>query len=371
MFCPNCGIQVNKESTRVKDTYFIQAARLVISQNKASVGMLQREFKIGFNEATRLMEQLYEAGIVGAENGTKPRMVLMSAQEFETYYNHYRYELPNTDIPCDNDCKCKTKTINKKRTWIISGILVCVLGIVGTLMSKNYGTTEVSRDSMPDNAEVIDEQTDNNNNIDRAFNEETYEYTGYVEKDEYVYEADLEQYKPFSGLYIYQETIKGSENSISYTSAETVEYIEQQGVYFTRKTDLAEDVVDSGFYYVQLLNRGTEGLIKYYTTTQESDVIVLPTGSSCQIKQTENEYESLEAGIKTYTVTTTAGVFEDCLCMIRTRTQRYTDNQYNWSNGTFYTYSYYAPNVGLVLEISRDEGVEFSGTYISKELTAY
>ena len=47
--------------------------------------MLQRAFKIGFNRAARIMDQLSQANVVGPEEGTKPRKVLMSAQEFEEY----------------------------------------------------------------------------------------------------------------------------------------------------------------------------------------------------------------------------------------------------------------------------------------------
>ena len=51
---------------------------MAIEKEKASIGMLQRVFKIGFNRAARIMDQLYEAGVVGPEEGTKPRKVLMS-----------------------------------------------------------------------------------------------------------------------------------------------------------------------------------------------------------------------------------------------------------------------------------------------------
>ena len=68
-----------------KDTYFIEAGKLIIDKEKASIGMLQRMFKIGFNRAARIMDQLAEAGVVGPEEGTKPRKVLMSKEEFEEY----------------------------------------------------------------------------------------------------------------------------------------------------------------------------------------------------------------------------------------------------------------------------------------------
>ena len=47
--------------------------------------MLQRVFKIGFNRAARIMDQLADAGVVGPELGTKPRQILMSKEEFEQY----------------------------------------------------------------------------------------------------------------------------------------------------------------------------------------------------------------------------------------------------------------------------------------------
>lgn len=67
------------------DTYFAEAGRFVIEKEKGSIGMLQRVFKIGFNRAARIMDQLEEAGVVGPEEGTKPRRILMSMNEFENF----------------------------------------------------------------------------------------------------------------------------------------------------------------------------------------------------------------------------------------------------------------------------------------------
>ena len=74
-----------QESGDGRDTYFVEAGKLIIDKEKASIGMLQRMFKIGFNRAARIMDQLAEAGVVGPEEGTKPRKVLMNAEEFESY----------------------------------------------------------------------------------------------------------------------------------------------------------------------------------------------------------------------------------------------------------------------------------------------
>lgn len=71
--------------TSERDVYFVEAGKFIIEKDKASIGMLQRVFKIGFNRAARIMDQLYEAGVVGPEEGTKPRKVLMSPEEFENY----------------------------------------------------------------------------------------------------------------------------------------------------------------------------------------------------------------------------------------------------------------------------------------------
>ena len=68
-----------------KDVYFEEAGRFIIEKDKASIGMLQRVFRIGFNRAARIMDQLSDAGVVGPEEGTKPRVILMSMEQFENY----------------------------------------------------------------------------------------------------------------------------------------------------------------------------------------------------------------------------------------------------------------------------------------------
>ena len=68
-----------------RDVHFEEAGKFIIEKEKASIGMLQRMFKIGFNRAARIMDQLCDAGVVGPEEGTKPRKVLMSMEEFQNY----------------------------------------------------------------------------------------------------------------------------------------------------------------------------------------------------------------------------------------------------------------------------------------------
>ncbi|MCR5656444.1 MAG: DNA translocase FtsK [Butyrivibrio sp.] len=70
------------------DPLFQQAGAAIIEKDKASIGMLQRLYKIGFNRAARIMDQLSEAGVVGPEEGTKPRRILMTKEEFDNFINN-------------------------------------------------------------------------------------------------------------------------------------------------------------------------------------------------------------------------------------------------------------------------------------------
>ena len=67
-----------------RDSYFAEAASIITDKVRASIGMLQRYLKIGFNRAARIMDQLEEAGVVGPEEGTKPRKVLVTKEELDT-----------------------------------------------------------------------------------------------------------------------------------------------------------------------------------------------------------------------------------------------------------------------------------------------
>ncbi len=67
-----------------KDPLFADAGRLCIEKQKGSTSMIQRQFRVGFNRAARIMEQLYDAGVVGQEETNKPRKIIMTIEEFET-----------------------------------------------------------------------------------------------------------------------------------------------------------------------------------------------------------------------------------------------------------------------------------------------
>ena len=85
----NIDLQANMPGSSLpggdQDELFETAGRFIIEQERASIGNLQRHLRIGFNRAARIMDQLYAAGVVSKDEGTKPRKVLMKAEEFEEY----------------------------------------------------------------------------------------------------------------------------------------------------------------------------------------------------------------------------------------------------------------------------------------------
>ena len=73
------------------DELIDEAIAFIVKKGSASGSMLQRRFKIGYNRAARIIEELEERGIVGPETGTsKPRAVLMDRYEYEDYMERRR-----------------------------------------------------------------------------------------------------------------------------------------------------------------------------------------------------------------------------------------------------------------------------------------
>ena len=72
----------NEESNGTDDVLFIDAGQLFIRSGIASVSFLQRKLKLGYARAARLMDMLQEQGVVGTYEGSKPRQVLLTLEEF-------------------------------------------------------------------------------------------------------------------------------------------------------------------------------------------------------------------------------------------------------------------------------------------------
>ena len=67
------------------DEYFGKAVNFVVSKQKASVSMLQKQFRLGYNHASRIMDELEETGVVGPEEGSKPRKVLFDMKHIKNF----------------------------------------------------------------------------------------------------------------------------------------------------------------------------------------------------------------------------------------------------------------------------------------------
>ena len=83
----SAGGGASGDSESDMDEYFADAGRIIVESGKCSIGMLQRKFKIGFNRAARIMDSLSEYNVVGPEEGTKARAILMTPEEFEEFLN--------------------------------------------------------------------------------------------------------------------------------------------------------------------------------------------------------------------------------------------------------------------------------------------
>jgi S-DNA-T family DNA segregation ATPase FtsK/SpoIIIE len=70
------------------DEFFHEAVEFLLSKGKASTSVLQRQFRIGYNRASRLMEDLEKRGIVGPEDGVKPRKVTITRSEYRDVYGN-------------------------------------------------------------------------------------------------------------------------------------------------------------------------------------------------------------------------------------------------------------------------------------------
>ena len=66
-----------------EDELYEDAVQLVVDSGQASASMLQRRFRIGYNRAGRLIDTMEARGIIGPSEGSRPRKVLISKEEYE------------------------------------------------------------------------------------------------------------------------------------------------------------------------------------------------------------------------------------------------------------------------------------------------
>lgn len=72
------GVGTQEVSGEERDDIFLEAAQFVAAEGKGSSSMIQRRFSVGYNRAARILDQLHAAGMVGPQDGSKPREVYTS-----------------------------------------------------------------------------------------------------------------------------------------------------------------------------------------------------------------------------------------------------------------------------------------------------
>lgn len=79
---------VDEDSEPSRDELFTEAVKLFSQYERASSSLIQRKLSIGYARAARILDQLYEAGLVGSDNGGKPRTVMTA--KILTYLSNYQ-----------------------------------------------------------------------------------------------------------------------------------------------------------------------------------------------------------------------------------------------------------------------------------------
>ena len=77
-----------------EDELMAEAQEIIIKAGKASTSLLQRRLSIGYGRAAKILDMLEEAGIIGPSNGSKPREILISKEQFENMQNQSISSLP-------------------------------------------------------------------------------------------------------------------------------------------------------------------------------------------------------------------------------------------------------------------------------------
>ena len=81
-------VQTSKEiQLDNSDELLDEAIQLVVDEGQASISLLQRRLRIGYTRAARLIDEMEARGVIGGFEGSKPRKVLISADELEEHGN--------------------------------------------------------------------------------------------------------------------------------------------------------------------------------------------------------------------------------------------------------------------------------------------
>ncbi len=86
-----------QDSADDADELLPDAIELVVSSGQASVSMLQRRFRIGYNRAARIVDMMEARGIIGPQDGSRPRQVLLTSEELDEMQNGVNPEIIETE----------------------------------------------------------------------------------------------------------------------------------------------------------------------------------------------------------------------------------------------------------------------------------
>jgi S-DNA-T family DNA segregation ATPase FtsK/SpoIIIE len=80
----------NEDGGYLNDAQFLEAVELAIKSGKISTSFLQRKLSIGYGKAAKYIDAMEDIGIVSEPNGQKPRMVLLSMEEWKEKYERIK-----------------------------------------------------------------------------------------------------------------------------------------------------------------------------------------------------------------------------------------------------------------------------------------
>lgn len=130
------------------DPLFFDVGETIIQKDRASIGMIQHIFKIGFNRASSIMKQLETAGVLGIEEGIKPRKILMSYDDFQNFKANYKGSFKEY-IPCHNT------TFEENRFFNISTSSASNDQSIGIFTEKNSDKKQKAAIETPTSKETV------------------------------------------------------------------------------------------------------------------------------------------------------------------------------------------------------------------------
>lgn len=245
-------------------------------------------------------------------------------------------EIEDNKKNCSN-CGKQVKGISKRCKWFIYG------GVIITLIIVIIFTFLVMLLKIIPNLMIGGKKVESSSGI--QFDNETYEYGDYVKLQEGTNVLNIRQFLPRDGSYTYDNYIKKDK---PYITSESIFTNNVEGITFKEYNEVVADYSYGRYDMTDSTEKAR--MIKIYDSNilgkSSTKVYMVPMDSIYQIGQDPEQFIGSPA--KMFTVTVKAGKFTDCVCMVK-----------NTENGSVngVEISYYAPHVGLILTLSKDESV--------------